>query len=112
MSECIFCNIIERKLVATFVYEDDKVVAFKDVNPQAPVHVLVMPKAHKASLNEIDDACLYGEVMAVAVKLAKELGIDEAGYRIVANCGAHGGQSVYHVHLHLLGGRHLEWPPG
>ena len=112
MADTIFGRIIRREIPARIEHEDDLCLAFHDVAPQAPVHVLVMPRAHQPSLNDITDVCLYGEVMAVAVKLAGELGIAEGGYRVVANCGVHGGQSVYHVHVHLLGGRHLEWPPG
>ena len=113
MPECIFCNIISKKLPAEFVYQDDTVVAFKDVQPQAPFHFLIVPKKHLETLNDMSQTPeLYGKLMQVAVSLAKEHGFDTSGYRIVANCHEDGGQTVYHVHFHLLGGRHLIWPPG
>lgn len=110
--ECIFCNIIEGKLPAEFVYQDEDIVAFHDVQPQAPVHFLVVPKAHITDLNTFDNDALVGRILKVAKKLATEHGIAESGYRLVANCNAAGGQTVYHVHFHLLGGRNMTWPPG
>jgi histidine triad (HIT) family protein len=94
------------------VYEDDRILAFKDINPQAPVHVLVIPKNHIDTLNDLNDTRLGGEILEVAAEIAKQLGISESGYRTVFNCNNNGGQAVYHLHLHLLGGRQLHWPPG
>jgi histidine triad (HIT) family protein len=94
------------------VYEDDSIMAFRDINPQAPVHILVIPKHHIATLNEIDDPLLAGQLLQTAVKLAEQEGIAEEGYRALFNCNRNGGQAVYHLHLHLLGGRALHWPPG
>lgn len=114
MSECIFCKIVARTLPASLVYEDDMVVAFDDINPQAPMHTLVIPRKHVASIVELQDSDveLLGRLMLAGKKIAKQKGIADAGYRIVVNTGAHGGQSVFHLHLHVLGGRHLAWPPG
>jgi histidine triad (HIT) family protein len=94
------------------VFENERILAFRDINPQAPVHVLIIPKIHVATLNALDDARLGGEILGVAVNLADSLGIAESGYRTVFNCNHDGGQAVYHLHLHLLGGRQLGWPPG
>ncbi len=114
MSECIFCKIVARTIPAALVYEDEMVVAFDDVNPQAPTHTLVIPRKHVASIAELQDSDgeLLGRLMLTGNKIAKLKGIADAGYRIVINTGAHGGQSVFHLHLHVLGGRHLAWPPG
>lgn len=114
MSECIFCKIVARTIPAALVYEDNVVVAFDDINPQAPIHTLVIPRKHVASIAELQDSDveLLGRLMLVGNKIAKQKGIADAGYRIVVNTGAHGGQSVFHLHLHVLGGRHLAWPPG
>lgn len=109
MSECIFCKIINKEIPSTVVYEDDQVLAFKDINPLAPVHVLVIPKKHIDSLNEVEpeDETLLGHTLVVMKKIAKELGVAESGYRVVNNCGQDGGQVVYHLHFHLLGGESL-----
>lgn len=114
MSECIFCKIVARTIPAAFLYEDDLVVAFDDVNPQAPTHTLVIPRTHVGSMTDLQesDAGLLGRLMLVGNKIAKQKGIAGDGYRLVVNTGAHGGQSVFHLHLHVLGGRHLAWPPG
>ncbi|NLW21965.1 MAG: histidine triad nucleotide-binding protein [Tissierellia bacterium] len=114
MEDCIFCKIVNKEIPSEIIYEDDKVMAFKDVNPQSPVHVLVIPKEHIESSNDIDDnnSQLIGHIFVTIKELAKELGIDEDGYRIVNNCGSFGGQTVYHIHFHLLGGRKFSWPPG
>jgi histidine triad (HIT) family protein len=114
MSECIFCKIVARTIPAALVYEDDMVVAFDDMNPQAPTHTLVIPRKHVASIAELQDSDvgLLGRLMLAGNKIAKLKGIADAGYRVVVNTGAHGGQSVFHLHLHILGGRHLAWPPG
>ncbi|MCS7191734.1 MAG: histidine triad nucleotide-binding protein [Armatimonadetes bacterium] len=114
MEGCIFCRIIAKEMQSKIAYEDEDIVAFHDINPQAPVHVLVVPRKHIPSLNEAtdDDQNLLGKLMLVAQKLAKELGIAESGYRLVLNTNRGAGQSVFHIHLHLLGGRLLRWPPG
>ncbi len=114
MSDTIFQKIIDREINADIVYEDDRVLAFKDINPQAPVHILIIPKKHIATINDADDsdAELLGRLILTAKKIAKEEGIDESGYRVVMNCNEGAGQSVFHIHLHLLGGRPMNWPPG
>jgi len=111
---CLFCNIAQKKIPATLVYEDDDVVAFKDLNPQAPTHVLVIPRKHIETLNDVqpEDAELIGKVILAAKKIAKENGHAEAGYRLVLNCNKEAGQTVFHIHCHLLGGRAMHWPPG
>jgi len=105
---------VARTIPAALVYEDDLVVAFDDVKPQAPTHTLVIPRKHVASIAELQDSdvVLLGRLMLVSNTVAKQKGIADAGYRIVVNSGVHGGQSVFHLHLHILGGRHLAWPPG
>jgi histidine triad (HIT) family protein len=114
MSDTIFSKIIRREIPADIVFENDRVLAFRDINPQAPVHILIIPKKPIPTLNDIqaEDAPLIGELFVVAAQLAAEEGIAEAGYRTVFNCRDHGGQEVYHLHLHLLGGRQMSWPPG
>jgi histidine triad (HIT) family protein len=114
MSECLFCKIVARTIPAALVYEDDLVVAFDDINPQAPTHTLVIPRKHVASIAVLQDldVGLVGHLMLAGNKIAKLKGIADAGYRIVVNTGVHGGQSVFHLHLHVLGGRHMAWPPG
>ncbi|MDD4966529.1 histidine triad nucleotide-binding protein [Halothiobacillus sp.] len=114
MSETIFSKIIRREIPADIVFENDRVLAFRDINPQAPVHILIIPKKPIPTVNDIqaEDAPLIGELFVVAAQLAAEEGIAEAGYRTVFNCRDHGGQEVYHLHLHLLGGRQMTWPPG
>ncbi len=94
------------------VYEDDNVLAFRDISPQAPTHLLIVPKAHIATLNDLSDPLLGGQLLQVAMKLAEQEGIASDGYRTVFNCNGHGGQEVFHLHLHLLGGRQMIWPPG
>ncbi|WP_427339533.1 histidine triad nucleotide-binding protein [Caloranaerobacter sp. DY30410] len=114
MSDCIFCKIVNGEIPSNKVYEDDKVLAFEDINPQAPVHILVIPKEHIPSIKDIneDNIDIISHIHLVIKKLAKEKGIDQDGFRIVNNCGEKGGQTVGHLHYHLLGGRHLMWPPG
>lgn len=114
MADCLFCKIITREIPASIVYEDDRVLAFNDINPQASTHVLVIPKRHIESLNELapgDDA-IVGEVVRRAAVIAKERGISAGGFRTVFNTNRDAGQTVFHVHLHLLGGRPMHWPPG
>lgn len=112
MEDCIFCKIAAKKL-GSLIFEDEELAAFKDLNPVGPVHVLLVPKRHITGLN---DACseeaLLGRLAVAAIKLAKELGISEGGYRLVVNSGSNGGQSVGHLHMHLMGGRPFGWPPG
>ena len=114
MPDCLFCGIVEGKIPAKKVYEDAQAVAFEDINPQAPTHLLVIPRRHVATLNDLapEDEGLVGHLVAVASKLAKERGHAEHGYRTVLNCNRDAGQTVFHIHLHLLGGRPMEWPPG
>ncbi|MBF4694916.1 histidine triad nucleotide-binding protein [Fusibacter ferrireducens] len=114
MVDCIFCKIINGEIPSSKVYEDDLVYAFEDINPSAPVHVLIVPKEHIASLEELDEGhtSLIGHLHLVASKIAKERQINESGYRLLTNVGKDGGQSVFHLHYHLLGGRNLQWPPG
>jgi histidine triad (HIT) family protein len=114
MSDCIFCKIVEKKIPTKIVHEDDKAVAFEDVNPQAPVHVLVVPKRHAASLAELtqSDAGMLGHLMLTGAAVAKQKGIADSGYRLVVNTGRNGGQTVFHLHVHVLGGRGMHWPPG
>lgn len=114
MSECIFCRIVEKKIPAKIVYEDDLVLAFDDITPQAPVHVVVIPKKHIATLEDVtdEDLHLFGQMVKAANKIAKDKGIAEKGFRFVTNCKADSGQWVFHVHFHILGGRQMHWPPG
>lgn len=114
MENCIFCSIIEGKIPCDKVYEDELVLVFKDINPEAPIHLLIIPKVHIGSINELEEENieLIGHIFMVSKKLSKELGIAEGGYRVVTNCGKDGGQSVHHIHFHMLGGRSLNWPPG
>jgi histidine triad (HIT) family protein len=114
MAECAFCKIASGELPATKVHDDDVVVAFRDINARAPTHILIIPRKHVASLNNLsreDDAAM-GHLVRVATQIAQQEGIADTGYRLVANCGNDGGQSVDHVHFHLLGGRAMTWPPG
>ena len=111
-SDCLFCRIVRREIPATILREADHTLAFRDVDPKAPTHVLVIPKNHVASLNDADDAAELGRLMLAAREIAKAEGIDRSGYRTVINTGADAGQTVHHVHLHLLGGRDMSWPPG
>ena len=114
MSDCVFCRIVRREAKATVVFEDDEVLAFRDLSPQAPVHLLVIPKKHVASLAEAEasDAALLGKLLLAARDLAICEGIDARGYRVVANRGAGAGQTIFHLHFHVLGGRGMSWPPG
>lgn len=113
-SRCIFCRIANKEIAARIVYEDETVVAFRDVNPQAPVHILVIPRHHIPTLNDLDDQDkeLIAHLILTASRIAKEEDISESGYRLILNCNRNAGQSVFHIHLHLLGGRSLLWPPG
>ena len=114
MAECLFCRIIDRKTPAKIVHEDEYAVAIEDIHPQAPVHLLVIPRKHVLSLQDAqnEDEALLGHLLLVAAQLARERGIASRGYRTVVNNGAGAGQSVFHLHLHVLGGRGFHWPPG
>ncbi len=112
--ECIFCEIIKKERLAKIIFENEKVMAFQDIDPKAPFHFLVIPKKHISKLTDLkeDDKDIIGEIFLVAKKIAKDYGFNDKGFRIVTNCGKDGGQSVFHLHFHLLGGRHFGWPPG
>ena len=111
---CLFCKIVAGEIPASKIYEDDRLIAFNDINPQAPMHVLVVPKQHLPTLNDlaVADDDLVGAMVRAAAAIAKERGFDGPGYRTVFNCNAQAGQTVFHIHLHLLGGRVMTWPPG
>jgi len=113
-TDCIFCKIISKQIPANFVYEDEQVVVIKDINPQAPHHLLILPKEHIPTINDLQEQHkpLVGHMMLVVKKLAKDLKIDKSGYRVLMNCQEGAGQTVFHVHMHLLGGRTFNWPPG
>ncbi|MEP7728376.1 histidine triad nucleotide-binding protein [Marinomonas primoryensis] len=112
--DCLFCKIVSGDIPANILYEDDDVIAFEDIMPQAPSHFLVIPKRHISTLNDLtdDDAPVVGKLQITAAKIAKQKGISDAGYRVVMNCNEMGGQTVYHIHMHVLGGRVMTWPPG
>ncbi len=114
MDDCLFCKIVQGKLNTELLYEDDQVIAFKDIEPQAPIHILIIPRKHIPTLLDMkkEDQELIGHIYHVASQLAKEFKIGEDGFRVVSNCNELGGQSVYHIHFHLLGGRNMQWPPG
>ena len=114
MDDCIFCKIIKKQIPCELLYEDESVIGFKDISPEAPVHIVIIPKVHISNLNFLseDSANIIGHIFIVAKKIAEDLGVSETGYRVVSNCGKHGGQTVQHIHFHLLAGRMLKWPPG
>ncbi len=114
MSDCLFCKMVSGEIKPDVVYEDEHVLAFRDINPQGPVHVLIIPKEHISTLNELEDehAELLGKMFLTAKKIAEMENMAEKGYRTVINCNRHGGQEVYHIHLHVIGGRQMTWPPG
>jgi histidine triad (HIT) family protein len=114
MNECLFCGIVDGKTKADIVYRDDSVIAFRDINPKAPIHILIIPRKHIATLVDLQpgDGPVLGAIFRVAAKLADEHGVSKNGFRVVVNCGKDAGQTVFHLHYHLLGGRHLGWPPG
>jgi len=113
-SDCLFCRIARREIPASIVYEDDRVLAFNDINPQGPTHVLVIPKSHIATLNDLapEHDAIVGELVRRAAAIARARGIDAGGFRVVFNTNRDAGQTVFHIHLHLIGGRALHWPPG
>jgi len=112
--DCLFCKLLNGDIPADIVYENEEILAFRDISSQAPVHILIIPKKHISTLNDLEkvDDLVIGKMLRVAKDLAKSEGISESGYRTVFNCNSDGGQTVYHIHLHLLGGRQLNWPPG
>jgi histidine triad (HIT) family protein len=109
---CLFCRIVRREIPAKVIHEDEHTLAFRDIDPKAPTHVLIIPKVHVATLNDATDATLLGRLLLAAKEVAAAEGIADTGYRTVVNCGAGAGQTVFHIHMHLLGGRSLAWPPG
>ena len=114
MDECLFCKIVNNEIPCEIIFDNEHVLAFRDINPQAPSHLLIIPRKHISTLNELEteDVKLAGEILLTAKKLAKVEKIDQGGYRTVFNCNKDAGQTVFHIHLHLLGGRRFNWPPG
>ncbi len=114
MEDCLFCKIIKKEIPADIVFEDDKIVAFRDIKPQAPTHILIIPKKHVPTVMDLQDGDkdIVGYIYMIAKKLADREGIAEKGFRVVVNCNADAGQEVFHIHFHLLGGRLFKWPPG
>lgn len=114
MDNCLFCKMASGEIKPDVIYEDDQVLAFRDINPQAPTHALVIPRRHISTLNDLqaDDAALMGKLFLVAKNIAQQEGIADTGYRTLVNCNADGGQEVFHIHLHVMGGRRMTWPPG
>lgn len=112
--DCIFCKIANKDIPGKIAFENERVIAFHDLFPQAPTHILIIPKTHYSTLNDVpaSESALLGELVSTATAIAKEQGLADKGYRVVMNCNQDGGQSVYHIHLHLLAGRQLAWPPG
>ena len=113
-NDCLFCKIVEKKIPADIVYESEAIIAFKDIEPKAPIHCLIIPKKHISTINDIDgsNSNIIGLMYEAAAQLARTLNVDKDGYRVVMNCNSNGGQTVYHIHLHFLAGRQLSWPPG
>lgn len=112
MTDCLFCKMVDGDIKPDVVYEDASILAFRDISPQAPTHILIIPKRHIETLNDLDDCLLAGKLLVTAADLAKVEGLAKGGYRTVINCNSDGGQEVFHLHMHLLGGRPLTWPPG
>jgi histidine triad (HIT) family protein len=111
-ADCLFCRIVRREIPATIVHEDDDCIAFRDIGPQAPTHILVIPRQHVSTLDEVSEPLLIGRLMTAAAQVARKEGIVESGYRTVINTNAGAGQTVFHLHVHVLGGRRMTWPPG
>ena len=113
-NDCLFCRIVDGNLSADIVYENDSLIAFRDINPKAPTHILLIPRSHIATMNDLEDGdkALVGELFVTAARIAADEGLADDGYRVVMNCNAAAGQSVFHIHLHLMGGRTMTWPPG
>jgi histidine triad (HIT) family protein len=114
VQDCLFCKIVDGGLAADIVYENDSLIAFRDINPKAPTHILLIPRRHIATMNDLQagDESLAGELFITAARIAADEGLAEDGYRVVMNCNEAAGQSVFHIHLHLMGGRTMTWPPG
>lgn len=114
MSDCLFCSVVAKTIPAKVVHEDDHTLAFDDIHPQAPVHTLVIPKRHVASIQDLGEAdqALLAQLLLTCTKVANDKGLADSGFRLVANTGRQGGQTVFHLHFHVLGGRHMAWPPG
>ncbi|MCX5750038.1 MAG: histidine triad nucleotide-binding protein [Candidatus Saganbacteria bacterium] len=112
MTECVFCKIAGGKIKSDIIYQDDDVVAFNDMDPQAPVHILLVPKEHIERIEKVKDHSVVQKIFKAANKIVREKGLEKDGFRIVVNSGRHGGQAVFHLHFHLLGGRQMTWPPG
>ncbi len=114
MTDCLFCKIVAGEIPAKMVYEDDTILAFEDIGPQAPTHILIIPKQHFASLKDVPgtEKDLLGQILLKAKEIAREKGLEDSGYRVVLNTGRDAGQAVFHIHFHLLGGRRMSWPPG
>ncbi len=113
MRDCLFCKIQKGEIPADVVFEDDDVLAFRDVNPQAPTHVLIIPREHISTINDLDgDELIMGKLFSVAKIIAAQEGVNDDGYRLVVNCNENAGQTVFHIHMHLLAGRNMTWPPG
>jgi histidine triad (HIT) family protein len=114
MTTCIFCKIVKKEIPSKIIYEDEKVLAFEDIAPQSPVHILIIPKKHYSTILDVEEtnAELIGHVFMIAKKIARQKGFSEKGFRIVVNCNSEGGQTVYHLHFHILAGRQMQWPPG
>lgn len=112
--DCLFCKIVAKQIPATIIHEDEQIIAFRDISPQAPTHALIVPRRHIATLNDLtgSDSGLVGHMLFTAAQLARAEGIADSGFRLVMNCNEDGGQTVFHIHLHLLGGRAMRWPPG
>lgn len=112
--DCIFCKIIKKEIPAEIIYEDEAIIAFNDKHPRAPIHQLIVPKKHITTFNDLSDSdtTLMGKLLQIVRHLAKKSDIDQSGYRVVINCNENGGQEIFHLHIHLLGGRALVWPPG
>lgn len=113
VSDCLFCKIIEKSIASEIVHEDDYCIAIRDIAPAAPVHILILPKKHIDSLDKAqqEDQALLGHIQLIAAEIARQMGIAEQGYRLLTNCGEHGGQAIFHLHYHLLGGKLMGWPP-
>ena len=112
VDDCIFCKIASGQIPAQLIYENEEFVAFRDLNPQAPVHALVIPRAHYGTVLDVEEAGVLGRGLQAVTRTAEALGLTEEGFRVVINCRDNGGQTVYHLHFHLLGGRFMQWPPG
>ena len=110
--DCLFCRIIRGEIPSTLVAETPECVAFRDIDPQAPTHIVIVPRAHIPTLSDVKDPLIVGQMTRLATDLAKSEGVADSGFRVVVNTNAHGGQTVYHLHMHLLGGRRMGWPPG